>query len=274
MDQIQNTQTGFATVNGAELYYEIGGQGDSILLLHAGVADSRMWDGQFKVFAQHYQVIRYDLRGFGRSIVPSGAFANHEDVAGLLDFLGIDKAYVIGVSFGGYVALDFALAYPERVGALVLSAPNTSGYEPSSEEILRFCAEEEAAFERDDIMAATELNLRMWVDGPQRKPEQVDAAVREQVREMQTRAFTNPVPQGVEEQSLLPPAIGRLGEIRVPTLVIVGEQDVPEFIELSDIVAKGINGAEKVMIGGVAHLPSMEKPELFNRVVLDFLGKQ
>ncbi|MCG8352974.1 MAG: alpha/beta fold hydrolase, partial [Chloroflexales bacterium] len=247
MEQTHNSQTGFATVHEAKLYYETAGQGDSILLLHAGVADSRMWDAQFEAFAQRYQIIRYDLRGFGRSLMPSGTFAHHEDVAGVLDFVGVDKTHVLGASFGGAVALDFTLAYPERVSGLVLCAPNVSGYEPSTEELIGFWTAEEVALERGDIEAATELNVRLWVDGPQRQPEQVDAAVREQVRDMQRQAFMIPVPEGVEEQELLPPAIELLAEIHVPTLIIVGEQDVPEFIELADIVAQGINGAEKVM---------------------------
>jgi len=265
--------TGFAEVNGARLYYKVGGEGRPLLLLHAGVADSRMWDDQFSVFAQHYKVIRYDLRGFGKSAMPPGLFSSHEDVAGLLNFLNVEKAYVIGQSFGGYVAIDFTLAHPGMVDALVLGAPNVSGYEPSSEEIQRFCAEEEDALNRGDLAGATELNLRMWVDGLNRTPDQVNPTVRERVREMQLFAFSLPEPEDVEEQPLTPPAITRLAEIRVPTLIIIGGQDVPEFLKISDIIAAGITGAKKVIIPGVAHLPNMEKPAEFNRIVLDFLSE-
>ncbi|MFN8457121.1 MAG: alpha/beta fold hydrolase [Anaerolineae bacterium] len=274
MSQIQRSQSGFAPINGAKLYYEVAGQGPSLLLMHAGVADSRMWDEQVAALAQHCQTIRYDLRGFGQSLLPRGTFAHYEDVAGLLDFLGVEKVAVRGASFGGSVALDFALAYPARVEALVLSAPAVSGYELTSTELLRFVAEEEAALERGDFDAATELNLRMWVDGPQRQPGQVRPAVRERVRVMQRQAFANPVPAGVALQSLEPPALTRLAEIQAPTLVMVGDLDVPEFIELAGLVRAGISGAEKVVIAGTAHLPSLEQPELFNRVVLDFLGKK
>ena len=196
------------------------------------------------------------------------------DVAGLLNSLNVEQAYVTGQSFGGYIAIDFALTHPEMVEALILGAPNVSGYEPSSEEVLRFCAEEEEALNRGDLTGATELNLRMWVDGPNRTPDRVNPAVRERVREMQLHAFSLPEPEGVEEQPLTPPAINRLGKIRVPTLVIVGDQDVPEFLKISDIVVAGIAGAKKVTIPGVAHLPNMEKPEEFNRHVLDFLSKR
>jgi 3-oxoadipate enol-lactonase len=264
-------EANFADVNGAQLYYQVSGEGDPLLLLHAGVADNRMWDDQVGAFSQRYMVIRFDMRGFGQSAVPPGPISSHEDVVGLLSFLHVKKAYVVGQSYGGHVAIDFALAYPEMVAALILGAPNVSGYE-FSEETRRFGAEEDELLSRGDIAGATELNLRMWVDGPYRTPDQVDASVRERVREMQFHAFTMPVPEDADWQPLAPRAIKRLGEIQVPTLIIVGDQDVSEFLKLADLVAEGIAKAEKVVIPGAAHLPNMEKPEEFNRIVLDFLS--
>jgi pimeloyl-ACP methyl ester carboxylesterase len=263
-----------AKIDGAKLYYEVRGEGHPLLLLHAGVADSRMWDDQFGTFTQHYTVVRYDLRGFGKSQVPPGQFAHHDDAARLLSTIGIEKAHVVGASFGGYVAVDLALAYPGMVASLVLSAPIISGYEPSSEELRNFFAEEEEALNRGDLVGATELNLRMWVDGPHRKPEQVNPDVRERVCEMQMCAFALPVPEDAERRTLTPPAITRLSEIQVPTLIISGDQDVPEFVEVSDLIAAGISGAKKVLIHGVAHLPSLEQPQSFNRTVLEFLEGQ
>jgi 3-oxoadipate enol-lactonase len=154
------SQTGFLNAQGAPLYYKIAGQGYPLLLIHAGVADSSMWDDQFEVFAQQYRVIRYDMRGFGRSSVPAGPFANHEDPAALLNFLGIKKAQLIGISFGGKIVLDFTLAYPERVASLVLVAPSVGGQQ-SLPEIQQFNQEEEMVLERGDLEAATELNLRI-----------------------------------------------------------------------------------------------------------------
>lgn len=264
-------ESGFADLNGADLYYQVGGKGDPLVLLHAGVADSRMWDDQVGAFAKHYKVIRYDMRGYGKSAVPSGPVSNHDDVASLLGFLHVEKAYIVGQSYGGCVAIDFALAHPEMVAALVLGAPNVGGHE-FSEEVRRFGAKEDDLLDGGNITGATELNLRMWVDGPHRTPDQVDASVRERVREMQFHAFNMPVPDDAEWQPLTPPAIGRLDEIRVPTLIIVGDQDVSEFLRLADIVAEGIAKAEQVVIPGVAHLPNMEKPAEYNRVVLDFLA--
>jgi pimeloyl-ACP methyl ester carboxylesterase len=270
MPEVGERRDGFAEINGAQLFYEARGSGEALLFLHAGIADSRMWDDQFDVFAQHYTVIRYDLRGFGRSELISGRFSNVEDVRGLLDFLQVERAHLVGISFGGLIALDFGVAHTERVKSLVLVAPSVSG-QNRSEEVRRFVDEEEALLERGDLAAATELNLRMWVDGPNRMPDQVDPDVRERVREMQLHAFSIPEPDGVEALNLSPPAIGRLAELRVPTLIVVGDQDIREKITLAGRLAAEIPGAKYAVIPGVAHMVNMEKPEAFNRVVLDFL---
>jgi 3-oxoadipate enol-lactonase len=273
MAEPSEPRTGFAEVNRARLHYEVAGEGPALLLLHAGVGDSRMWDDQFGVFAQHYNVIRYDLRGWGKSVVSPGVFSYHGDIAGLLNFLNIEKAYVIGLSFGGRVAIDFTLAHPEMVDALILGAPALGGYE-FSEEVQRFSTEEDDLLERGDLVAATELNLRMWVDGPNRTPDQVDPDVRERVREMQSQAFTVSTPEDVEGQELTPPAITRLDELSVPMLIIVGDQDVADFLKIADILTAGIENAKKVIIPGVAHLPNMENPQEFNQIVLDFLNER
>jgi 3-oxoadipate enol-lactonase len=264
-------KSGFAEVTGAKLYYEVAGEGDPLLLLHAGVGDSRMWDDQWEEFSRHFRVMRTDLRGFGRTVVPSGRFSYHEDLGGLLRYLGEEAAYVLGLSFGGLVAIDFALAHPELVRALILGAPAVSGREPS-QELQLFSEEEDELLERGDLEGATELNLRMWVDGPSRTPDEVDPAVRERVRQMQMDAFRVPVPEDAEDEPLEPPAMERLYEIRVPTLIVVGELDQPDFLEIANTLAESIDGAKKVVLPGVAHLPSLEKPEECNRIVAGFLA--
>jgi pimeloyl-ACP methyl ester carboxylesterase len=264
------TNTGFLDVQAASLYYEVAGEGYPLLLLHAGIADSRMWDDQFPIFAQYYRTMRYDLRGYGQSRWEAGSFAHYEDPAALFSALGVQKAHVIGVSFGGKIALDFALTYPELVASLVLVAPSVGGTEPS-EQISRFFQEEDALVEKGDLQAATELNLRLWVDGPQRIPDQVNPTVRQRVYEMQYHAFTIPIPEGADEQDLQPPAITRLSEVRVPTLIIVGDLDLPEKLELTEQLATSIPGARREIITGAAHMVSMEQPREFNRIVLDFL---
>lgn len=271
MSELTST-TGFLDVQAASLYYEVAGEGYPLLLLHAGIADSRMWDDQFPIFAQYYRTMRYDLRGFGQSRWESGAFSTYEDPVALFHALDIQKAYVVGISFGGKIALDFALTHPELVAALVLVAPSIGGEQPS-EQIRRFFQEEDALVEKGDLQGATELNLRLWVDGPQRTPDQVNPTVRQRVYEMQYHAFTIPIPEGADEQELQPPAITRLAEVHVPTLIIVGDLDLPEKLELTAHLARSIPGARSEIITGAAHMVSMEQPQEFNHLVLDFLGK-
>ena len=109
-----------AEVNGARLYYEAVGEGEPLVLVHAGIADSRMWEGQLTAFADRYRVIRYDMRGFGMTAMVDGPFSHHEDLRGLFDSLNVERVHLVGCSMGGGAALDFALEYPQRVGNLVL----------------------------------------------------------------------------------------------------------------------------------------------------------
>jgi pimeloyl-ACP methyl ester carboxylesterase len=266
-----NTTSGLADINGAQLSYEVKGTGHPLLLVHAGVADSRMWEAQFEAFSKEYKVIRFDLRGFGRSNMPTGSFSNHGDIKAPLDFLGIDKASLLGISFGGLIALDFTLAYPDNVKALVLGAPSVSGASPS-ERVRQFWEEEDAALEKDDLEGATELNLRLWVDGPHREGDQVNPEVRELVREMQLNIFKKEIPEDVEEIDLDPPAIGRLGEVKIPVQVLVGELDLEEKLDLAGRLVREMPDCRKVVLPGVAHMLNMEKPDDFNRSVLDFLS--
>jgi len=266
-----NILFGIADINGAQLFYEIKGNGHPLLLVHAGVADSRMWEAQFEAFAETYQVIRFDLRGFGRSNMPSGSFSNYGDIKALLDFLGIKAVFLLGISFGGLIALDFTLAYPDYVKALVLGAPSVSGASPS-ERIRQFWEEEGAMLEKGDLEGATELNLKLWVDGPHRETNQVNAEVRELVGEMQLAIFKKETPEDVEEIDLDPPAIGRLGEVKIPVQVMVGDLDLEEKLELADRLVRELPSCKKVVVPSVAHMLNMEKPDEFNRSVLDFLS--
>jgi 3-oxoadipate enol-lactonase len=177
-------QRGVLSIQGAPLYYEIAGSGQPLLLLHAGVADSRMWDEHFSEFARSYRVIRYDQRGFGQSEIPARRFAYYEDAHEILTHFACKRTHIVGISFGSKVALDFALAYPELVSSLVLVSPSIGGRKPTAD-ILQFNQQEEELLARGDLASAAELNVRMWVDGPRRSPEQVEAAVRQRIYDMQ-----------------------------------------------------------------------------------------
>jgi pimeloyl-ACP methyl ester carboxylesterase len=232
-------ENGFAEVNGARLYYEIAGAGDPLLLVHAGIADSRMWDGQLAVFALRYRVIRYDMRGFGRSAMVEGPYAHHEDLRALLDSLGIARAFLVGCSIGGRTIIDFALQNPGRVGALVLVASAVSGFEAESDPPEQW-EELVAADEAGDLERVSELEARIWVDGPYRGPDRVEPGVRDLVREMNLIALRNEASGVGDEPPLEPPAVGRVVEIQVPTLIIVGDLDQPETLERADVLERSI----------------------------------
>jgi 3-oxoadipate enol-lactonase len=260
---------GFVPVDGGQLYFAIVGEGPVLVLVHAGIADCRMWDDQMAAFSAERRVVRYDVRNFGRTSIAANDFAHHEDLHGLLRHLGVERATILGVSMGGTLTIDFALAYPQMVSALVLVGTGPNGYDRWGAEIKRQWAEESAALEAGDTDRAIEINLRMWVDGAARAPTEVEPTVRARVHEM--LAHNLPREGSGESQYLEPPAAGRLDEIDVPTLVIVGDKDAPEIIASSHQLADRISGARIEVISGVAHLPNMEKPEEFNRIVLEFL---
>lgn len=271
MTETNQLQTGFADVNNTRLYYEVAGTGHPLVLIHGGLVNRRLWDDQFAVFAQHYKVIRFDIRSFGDSApitAETPPYSLEEDLYSLLKFLGIEKTYVLGLSMGGAMAIDFTLMYPEMVDALIPVAMGLSGFEGEEP-----WTEVDEALKRGDVAQAVELTLRMWTDGPMRTPDQVDPDVREKVRAMTTRNFEHPEEENATQpRTLEPPAISRLAEIHVPTLIIIGDQDVRDILKIADILEKGIPGARIEVINGTAHHLNMEKPREFNRIVLDFLG--
>lgn len=242
------------------------------MFLHAGVGDRRLWDEQVDAFAERFQVVRYDARGFGDTLLPGGPFSFVDDLRGLLDHLGLERAALLGNSLGARTALEHALAQPERTSALVLVGAPPMGA-PTSAELDAFDAEEDALLEAGKVDEAVGLNLRTWLaDDP-------EPALRARVGEMQRRAFEvqlaayarepEPGPAGWLDD---PPVWDRLGDVACPTLVVVGDRDVGDMLGVADRLAAGIVGARKVVMHGAAHLPGLERPEEFNRIVLDFLA--
>jgi 3-oxoadipate enol-lactonase len=260
---------GLAKVNGARLWYEVAGSGPALVMLHGHLIDSRQWDDQFAEFAREFQVVRYDARGFGRSEKPAQPFAFHEDLRSLLAFLSIERALLMGCSGGGATIIDLALAYPEIVRGLVLVGTGLSGYEFSGPLPPKLVAMREAR-QRGDIEAAVELSLQIWTDGERRRPDDVDPVARQRSREMMAALFSRPT-VAAEVRTLDPPATSRLAEIRVPTMVLVGDDDWQPIHEIADQLCNQVPGARKVVIPDAGHHPNMEHPATFNKVVLSFL---
>lgn len=268
-------ETGFVEVSGAPLYYEVAGKGPALVLVHEGLADSHMYDDQFAALAQRYRVVRYDLHGFGRSGTPTGPYAHHEDLRALLDHLGIERTAVLGMSMGGGIAVEFALTYPARAGALLLLACGFGGNSLAAmdAETVALAAPIRDAFQAGDFARAIELSVRLWVDGTQRGPDEVDPTVRERFRALYTDVLRRSREGGRQADPLDPPAYTKLAEIAAPTLVVVGSGDVPAVLDLADLLARTIPGAHKVVLPRVAHLLNMERPAEVNRLILDFLAE-
>lgn len=260
---------GKALINGAEVYYEIAGEGQPLVLVHAGICDGRMWDEQFPAFAARYRVIRYDRRGFGNTQMVAGPYSHYEDLYGLLKFLKIERAVLVGCSQGGKTIINLALEHPEMADALVLVASALGGYVFEGEEPKQW-AEIEEAEQRGDTDLVNELELQVWVDGDGRSSGAVEPRVRELARRMNLIALSTPDGLG-QEQQLEPPATDRLAEIRAPVLVVIGEHDIPKMKAVAKRLATNIEGAREILMPGTAHLPNMEKPAEFNRHVLTFL---
>lgn len=262
---------------GAHLFHGQTGNGPALLLLHAGVADSRMWEPNRARLGDGRTLVTLDLRGFGRSPWGTGPFSHAGDVLEVLDELALSRVAVVGASFGGSVALDLTLAHPERVSALVLAAPALGGWDWSSDQ-RAFGAEEDRLLDAGDVEAAVELNVRRWVDAG-RPPGEVDSGLRTLVGDMQRHAFElalaafSTEPEPGPEQELEPPAAGRLDEVRCPVLVVLGALDVPDMLSIGAHLGAGLSDVRVETLPGVAHLPSLEAPAAFDALVSPFLDE-
>lgn len=259
-------------LNGTTLAYDDLGEGSVVVLLHAGIADRRMWRGQVAALSQRHRVLALDLRGYGDSDLPENPFAHYDDVVGLLDALAIERAALVGCSFGGAVAIDTTLAHPDRVTALALFGSAVSGHEWSDEandlwESLIGDVDDE------DFDAAARADVRFWVVGPGRQPADVDPALLEFAWEMDRRALAAEAALGnVEVRELDRPAIGRLAEIGVPVLVGAGAADVPDISRLADEIAARVPGAVRLPdVPNAGHLLPLEHPAPINEALLAFL---
>lgn len=261
---------GLAEVNGTNLYYEIIGEGHPIVLIGGGGSlDRRMWEEQITVFSEQYQAICYDPRGIGKSEIPDDSFSHSRDLYSLLKFLNVEKAYILGLSLGGTIAIDFTLEYPEMVKALILVA---SGLSDLKEEVLEATSALSRIAKEEGVARVVQMIVE---DDSYIAPENL--AARQRAREIlaeNAHIFHSEFSSIRFWQPVEPPASQRLSEICVPTLIVVGERDYPGIHAIADILETSIAGARKAVISGAGHMANLEKPEKFNQVVSDFLSHQ
>ncbi len=269
---MKNQQVGMAAINGTEMYYEVAGDGHAIVLVHAGIADNRMWDDQFEAFAQYYKVIRFDQRGYGQTKPVNGEFKRYRDLYALLTFLRIEQTYLMGCSMGGGACIDFALEYPEMAKALITVGSGPGGFKtdtpppPVWDALVK-------AFNENDLDQVNEYEAQVWLDGPYAAAGRIGGAIREKMLVMNKIALQNEKLELGKEIALEPPASTRLGELDLPTLIIHGDLDTPHIQAAGHYMAQHISGAKEIVMSGVAHLPSMEQPKALNDIVLSFLAQ-
>lgn len=261
--------SGFVLIPGGRLYYERSGAGEPVILIHADSLDHRMWDGQVRAFAERYDTIRLDMRGFGRSPVPGATpYSFAGDLAAFIDGLGIANAHLVGSSLGGAVAIEFALEWPDRVLSLVLADTGLAGF-PYSAEFVGVIREVTRLSRSGDLTGAKAYWLSLPFFARSLAEQDVSAAIRAMVADTSCYRWVG------ENQPERPPRTPseHISDIHVPTLVVTGEHDIPDFIAVGDFVHAHIAGSERLTVKGAGHLPNMDAPIAFNGSVLGFLAK-
>ena len=258
----------------AGIAFDDEGSGSPLALVHAGVADRRMWSALTATLTDAFRIIRHDVRGVGETLPPSGPWSHHTDLLGLLDELLITRAHVVGASMGAGIAVEAALARPGTVSSLVLVAPGGALFSGTPGSLRSIWTAEVEALDRGDLDAAVEVNLRAWVDGPTRQPDAVDAEVRAFVGRMQREAFELPEwdAEQAPEHELTPSAAGRLGELACPVLVVVGDADDDAIREVAERIAAEAPRARLVVAPGVGHMLPLEQPAHFRELLVGFLA--
>jgi pimeloyl-ACP methyl ester carboxylesterase len=258
-----------AMINGARIHYEREGKGLAVVFLHAGIADSRMWEPQVAPFARHFDVVRPDMRGFGQSELPAQRWSPVADLLALMDQLKLKPAHLVGCSIGARLAIDFALQHGERISKLVLVGPGISGAE-FGKKYPEVFAEVGAADEANDMDAVNQAEMHLWLDGPRRSRGYVQEPLRRLFLDM-NGGNVNADWANAPTDELDPAAIDRLHEITAPTLVVVGDEDAPPIFDAVDVLMEKVPQARKEVIHDAAHLPNLEHPHEFNRLVTEFL---
>lgn len=259
--------------DGALIRGESAGFGLPVVFLHAGVADRRIWDGQMELLANEgYHVVSYDRRGFGETETADVPFNHVVDLEAVLDRLGLNAAVLVGNSLGGGIALDFAIEHPDRVVALVLVGSAISGYQGDDypEEIAALEDTLEYALSRGNIEQANRIEAHMWLDGPLSPDGRVDGPARELFLEMNRRRRQQP--RLTQEELPEVHAIDHLSLVKAPTLLLVGELDYPDVLDAHEVLEEELEEAFAITLEETAHLPSLERPDLFDPLLLEFLA--
>lgn len=271
-------KTDFAEVNGTRLFYEVAGEGEALVFVHGNMGDRRHWSLQFEPLAKKYKVVRYDVRGFGKSAVPKSdePYSNRNDLKALLKFLEIEKAHICGLSMGSAIAVDFAIDYPETCLSLIPIGPWADGFgfgkfkSSNADSLYTVFAK---AGEIVQKQGAKEVTDYLWkgnhsLSRSVRNPATLDSLLK-MGYEYSYWSFLN----NSTIEPLQPQAIYRLKEIKLPTLIITAEYDLESCKEIAEIMEKEIPGSVKISIKDAGHVMNMDKPKEFNNIISEFIKK-
>ena len=257
--------------DGASLRGEADGFGIPVVFLHAGVADRRMWAGQMRTLAEEgYHVVSYDRRGFGETETADVPFNHLVDLEAVLDQLSIHAAVFVGCSMGGGLAIDFALEHPERTIGLVLvgtAVTGAEGYE-IDDEVMALEEAADYALERGNTGTVNRIQAHQWLDGPYGEAGRVTGPVRELFLAMNEIHLNHP---RLTQEERPESAFDSIGSIQAPTLLVVGELDCSDIIAIHEDLSEELENAFAVVLEDTAHLPSLERPDLFDPLLLEFL---
>jgi 3-oxoadipate enol-lactonase len=259
----------YLETNGARIAYDVTGIGEPVVLIHAGIANRSMWDGQVEALKGAYRVIRYDTRGYGETETDAVPFSNRADIAALLDHLGERSAHLVGMSRSGSIALDFAIEFPDRVRSLTVAAGGVGGYQSPNGTPEETFAEAERLWEAKDWERLADWEADFWVDGPGQPRGRADPAVHAKVHDWILTNYRAEKEEG-QPQVLEPPANERLGELRAPLLVMLGSLDEPGTSDAMRHLASSVPRAQLEVFES-AHMLNLEQPERFNRMLRAFL---
>lgn len=258
-------------VDGGTLFGIEQGNGLPVVFLHAGVCDHRMWTHQFDALDENIHAIAYDRRGFGKAVSENVEFNELDDLSAVLDHFDIRSAVFVGCSMGGGLAIDFAIAYPERVAGMVLVGTALTGAPDFElpEELNPVLQAEEVARELGDVDMINKVQAHEWLDGPGQQSGRVGGAARELFIDMNGVALRKPK---LEHEIVPPSALEHLSKITQPALLVYGDYDFPDIIENHRILEDELVNAVSMVIEGTAHLPNLERPDLFNPFLSQFLA--
>jgi pimeloyl-ACP methyl ester carboxylesterase len=261
-------------VPGGRLFSVADGAGRPLVLAHAGIVDQRAWDPMVEgLVAAGFRAIRYDARAYGASTTEDVAFSNRADLVAVLDAWGLTRAALVGNSRGGQIAFDTAIEYPDRVVAVVGVGAGLGGFEgdptPAEQAVFEEGDRLEAAEPRD-VEALADLEVRLWVDGPDQPTDRVPSEIREAVRAMDLPLLA---PDRVAGRPIVlePAAAERLAELRCPVLAIAGGLDVTEVAQIARHLEANAPNARAVILPDVAHMIGMEAPDRLTALIAEFL---